>query len=170
VNALPTVSLSANPYTKLYPGLNTILTASAPGVVSYSWYRNGVLVPGATGASVPVTIDKRGDYSVLVVNGAGCSGTSSIVNIGDSASAELFIYPNPNRGQFSVTYYNSTATKNVISVYDNKGSRIMTKTFSNAPGYQLMPVDISNHGKGSYRITVGDANGRKIKTGTVLVL
>jgi hypothetical protein len=170
VNALPTVSLSASPYTKLYPGLKTILTASAPGAVSYSWYRNGVLVPGATGASVPVTIDKRGDYSVLVVNGAGCSGTSSIVNIGDSASAELFIYPNPNRGQFSVTYYNSTATKNVISVYDNKGSRIMTKTFSNAPGYPLMPVDISNHGKGSYRITVGDANGRKIKTGTVLVL
>jgi hypothetical protein len=91
------------------------------------------------------------------------------VNIADSASAELFIYPNPNRGQFSVAYYNATPAKNIISVYDNKGSRIMTKTYTNTTGYQLMPVDIRNHGKGNYRVTVRDASGNKIKTAAIVV-
>ncbi len=170
VNPLPAVTLAASPYTRLYPGLTTTLNASAPGNVTYSWYRNGVPVPGTTGASLPVTIDKRGDYSVRVVNSEGCSSVSSIVNISDSASAGLFIYPNPNRGQFNVTYYNASATTNVISVYDNKGARILTRTFSNVTGYSMMPVDISHHGKGNYRISIRDAAGKIITTRTVLVL
>jgi hypothetical protein len=169
VSPVPAISLSASPYTKLFPGLTTTLTATASGSVSYGWFKNGVPVPGASGSTLPVTINDLGAYSVRVVNAGGCSSTSSIVNIADSASAELFIYPNPNRGQFSVAYYNATPAKNIISVYDNKGSRIMTKTYTNTTGYQLMPVDIRNHGKGNYRVTVRDASGNKIKTAAIVV-
>ncbi len=169
VSPLPAVSLSASPYTKLFPGLNTTLTATASGPVTYSWYKNGVLIPGVTGSTIPLTINNLGAYFVTVVNTGGCTNTSSVVSIADSASTDLFIYPNPNRGQFSVAYYNATPAKNIISVYDNKGARILTKTYTNTAGYQLMPVDIRNHGKGNYRVTVRDAKGDKIKTGAIVV-
>jgi hypothetical protein len=45
----------------------------------------------------------------------------------------------------------------------------MTKTYTNTTGYQLMPVDIRNHGKGNYRVTVRDASGNKIKTAAIVV-
>ena len=169
INPIPAVSISAAPFTKLYPGISTILTANTSGTVTYTWFKNGIAIVGASGASLPVTIDDLGNYTVKVTNTDGCSNTSTLLNIADSATAQLFIYPNPNDGQFQVSYYNGTPTKNTIAIYDAKGSRILVKTFDITSAYQRMNIDISNRSKGTYHIVLYGLNNKKIVTGRVVV-
>src|SRR5204863_6542676 len=49
VNPLPTIVISASPYTSLFPGLRTTLTSTVSPVAAaqYAWLRNGIPVSGA---------------------------------------------------------------------------------------------------------------------------
>lgn len=47
--------------------------------LSYQWYLNGTLIPGATGATHPVTAS--GNYTVLAINATGCSVTSTSLDL-----------------------------------------------------------------------------------------
>lgn len=170
VTPKPTVSLSAASYTSLFPGITTSITATTSVPVSYTWFRNGAVVTGATSASIPVNIDGTGDYTVLISNTAGCTNTSSVLTIRDSVTARIFIYPNPNRGQFQVSYYNASPTENTITVFDSRGARILTKKFGITTSYQRMNVDVRNHGKGTYNVVLSDKNNKKLATASVVVL
>lgn len=76
--------------------LGTLLPYTA-----YQWWRNGTAIPGATAATYAVTLN--GDYSVAVVNAAGCSGTSSVYKVTNvtgiedlpALAAQVRTYPNP---------------------------------------------------------------------------
>ncbi|MFN4952065.1 MAG: LamG-like jellyroll fold domain-containing protein, partial [Flavobacteriales bacterium] len=71
VNALPTASISASGSTTLCAGSSVNLSASNGS--SYLWSN------GAT--TQTITASTAGNYSVQVTNAAGCSATSSIVNV-----------------------------------------------------------------------------------------
>lgn len=170
VSPKPAITLSASPFTRLYPGLNTTLTANSTAPVTYSWFRNGNILSAATGSTLPVNVDQLGNYSVRVTNAAGCSNTSALLSIADSASAQLFIYPNPNNGIFQVAYYNAGASKQTITVHDAKGARVYTKTFDINTPYQRMNINVRNHGKGTFIVTLSNANNQAIISEKVLVL
>ncbi|MBK8496922.1 MAG: hypothetical protein IPL50_19420 [Chitinophagaceae bacterium] len=70
VNPLPTVVISASPYTSLFPGLVTTLssTVTPNAAATYTWLRNGVAVAGATGTTLNVDIDGLGDYQLRVTD------------------------------------------------------------------------------------------------------
>jgi hypothetical protein len=175
VNARPTVSLSASPYTKLLPGISTTLTAtilpSASGF-TISWFRNGTLLPGITGTTYVVDASKLGDYRVNIVNQVtGCNNQSNLLSISDSASSRLFIFPSPNDGTFKVAYYNSggLSTKRTIAIFDAKGSEVYSRQFDISGGYTLLDIDMRTASTGIYDVVVGDANGKKLATGKVHV-
>jgi uncharacterized protein (TIGR02145 family) len=71
VNALPTASISPSGSTTLCAGSSVNLSASNGS--SYLWSN------GAT--SQTITASSAGNYSVQVTNAAGCSATSTIVNV-----------------------------------------------------------------------------------------
>jgi hypothetical protein len=71
VNALPTASISPSGSTTLCAGASVNLSASNGS--SYVWSN------GAT--TQTITASSAGSYSVQVTNAAGCSATSSIVNV-----------------------------------------------------------------------------------------
>ncbi|HQQ20922.1 MAG TPA: T9SS type A sorting domain-containing protein, partial [Bacteroidales bacterium] len=84
----PTVSISiASGYsTEVCEGGQTMLVASVQGGLgtpSYQWYRNGVLLPGETNASImttPLYSTQTADYSVnVVMSGVGCDATANFV-------------------------------------------------------------------------------------------
>ena len=175
VNPLPVVVIEAGPYTQIRPGLTTTLTAavSPNAAATYQWYKNGVAVPGADEQRLVVGVDDLGEYTVSVndVNGCGGTAVSSIV-ISAAASDIMFIYPSPNTGQFQVRYQSLDGNlfPRTLTIYDSKGSQVYSKIYDiNAP-YSKMEVDLSNHGKGIYRVELGDRNGKRIKTGSVLIL
>jgi subtilisin-like proprotein convertase family protein len=174
VNPNPVIVVSANPVTELYPGLTTTLSAavSPNPAATYTWYRNNVIVPGATANTLVVDIDKLGTYKVTVNDVNGCNNTSASITIKEAANSILFIYPSPNTGQFQVRYFSelgSTQYPRTLSVYDSKGARVFTKSYSINSPYTRMDVDLKNHAKGVYNVELTDYNGDRIKTGRVVI-
>jgi Subtilase family/PKD-like domain/Ig-like domain CHU_C associated/Secretion system C-terminal sorting domain len=170
VTAKPLVSIVAQPYINLFPGLNTSLTATASAAVNYTWFKNGVALTAATNAQLPVSFSNKGNYYVQVTNASGCSNNSNTINVGDSATAALYIYPNPNNGQFQLNYFNTSVSKNTITIFDAKGSRVYSKTFETTIGYQLININMYKPGTGNYNIVLSDVSGKKIAQGRIVVM
>ncbi len=167
----PVISIAAAPYTKLFPGLTTTLssTVSPAGSYTYTWRNGTTVVAGAAASSLPITINELGSYTLMATNGAGCSNTSNTVIIGDSATSKLFIMPNPNDGQFQVSYYSSANTSFTMNIIDSKGAIVYRKAYTISSPYQRMEVDIRKYNAGIYTIAIIDRNGKRLATGNVLI-
>ena len=165
--------MAASPYTRLFPGFSTSINASVSpaGTYSYSWVRDGVAVPGSNSATLPVTVNALGSYAVVVTNGQGCSNTSALMVIGDSASRNLFIWPNPNDGQFTVSYHATSQTNptHTITVYDSKGSYVFRGTYNIDSPYQRMEVDLRKLSSGVYHIALTDKTGKRLAEGSFVI-
>jgi subtilisin-like proprotein convertase family protein len=179
VNPLPVVTISAAPLTRLYPGLRTTLTASsnpaANPATGFRWFRNGVLVSGATANTLVVDIDRLGDYTATSIdqNGCGSGSPSNLVTIGDSLNSRVFIYPNPNAGQFQVRYYSTLNNTNLprgINIYDARGKRVHIQAYRINTPYERMDVDLARFATGVYTVEVVDVNNERLAIGRVTVI
>ncbi|MDB5201694.1 MAG: type sorting protein [Ferruginibacter sp.] len=175
VKPTPVVVLTLSPYSSLTPYTNSGLftTISPVGTYTYQWYRNGVLLPNITTPSLPVTVDWLGEYKVVITDvTSNCTSTSNLVTVTDSASSQLFIYPNANRGQFQVRYYNQPGNSipRSLNVFDAKGALIFTKAYNTTGQYGRMDVDIRNASAGVYFVELRDAAGKRIISGRVVKL
>jgi hypothetical protein len=175
VNPRPTVTLSASPYLRLFPGLTTTLTAtilpSASGF-NISWTRNGATITGVTGTTYNADVTRLGAYQVAIVNAiTGCNNLSNILNIADSVSSKLFIYPSPNDGRFTVSYYNGggASIQRTIVVFDSKGRKVHEEKFNITGPYTLLSIDVRPAQTGIYYVSVLDLNGKRIAEGKVMV-
>lgn len=179
VRQLPTVSLVAAPLTTLLPGQSTTLTAtpsaSTGGVLTTTWLYNGAApVPAITGNVYVANVEQVGTYQMLISEtftgpALVCSNQSTIVTITASASNKLFIFPSPNDGRFTVSYYNNggTSTKRKISIFDSKGANVYNAEFSISGLYTLLPINLEKASRGIYYVVIGDANGMKLSAGKV---
>jgi len=172
VNPIPVVSLQAAPYYSLVPGLSTTLTAtSAPAAVSFQWFYNNTLLAGASGNTRTVSIDQVGIYQVRVTDAIGCNGTSNEVTITDSASVNLYIYPNPNNGQFQVRYFNpgGRTVPRTLLVYDAKGAVVYRSVYTITGLYERMDVLLPGVARGVYVVALLDAAGKRMAQARVVV-
>ncbi len=182
VNPLPVITISAAPYTSLYPGLTTTLTAivTPNAAATYSWMRDGVvltassagIVSGIGTSMLKVDVDGQGVYSLSVNDVNGCNGTSNSITIKDSASSKCFIYPNPSSGKFQVRYYSVSGNNNLprgIIVYDAKGDRVYSQNYSVGRPYDRMDVDMRAFGKGLYWVEVVDRNSNRLTMCRVVI-
>lgn len=174
----PTVNLVASPLTSLLPGQTTTLTASPSattgGALSYSWYFNTNSFANA-GNTYLVNVEKIGSYQARIqeawAGGLVCTGQSAIVNITAPPSQKLFIFPSPNDGRFTVSYYNAggnSLNRNIV-IYDSKGARIFQQKFSIVGPYTLLNIDIRPAQKAIYYVVVLDEAGGKLVDGKVMV-
>jgi hypothetical protein len=178
VRQLPTVGLAAAPLSSLLPGQTTTLTAtpsvSTGGVLSTTWFFNTAAITN-TGNTRVVNVEQIGNYQVRIQetwpSSLVCSNNSPIVTVDATASAKLFIFPNPNDGHFTVSYYNSggAGSSRTITIYDSKGAKVYNAKFNITGLYTLLPVDMATKLRGIYHVVVGDANGDKIISGKVLI-
>ncbi|MBK8610860.1 MAG: T9SS type A sorting domain-containing protein [Chitinophagaceae bacterium] len=182
VNPLPVITLTASPYTSLFPGLRTTLSATVtPNAAStYNWIRDGVtLVAGSQGvlsgigtANLEIDVDGMGVYTLNVTDVNGCNNTSNSVTIKDSVSAKCFLYPNPTDGKFEVRYYsvaNNTNLPRYLNVYNTIGNRVLSQEYRIGRPYDRMVVDMRNQGKGVYFVEVADVNGNRLTVCKVVI-
>jgi hypothetical protein len=177
INPLPTVSLAAAPYKNLFPGLVTMLTATANSAatpINYAWFKNNISLSNTTNTqavSIGNAIANLGDYRVTVTDANGCINQSQVITIGDSVNSRLFIYPSPSDGKFTISYYNQGGlnTKQVITIFSSKGEKVYYNEFIITQAYQLLSIDLSRNGADIYYVVLSDANGKKLKTGEVLI-
>ncbi|MGN6292865.1 MAG: reprolysin-like metallopeptidase [Chitinophagaceae bacterium] len=175
VNARPTVNLTASPFLDILPGQSTTISATinpAPAGFNVSWKKNDQLLPGITGTSYVVDSVEVGNYKVQIVNPAtGCNNESNVLTIGTTASTNLFIFPTPNDGRFTVSYYNAsgTAAKQTLAVYDTRGQRVYNAQLNVNGPYTLHDINLRGSAKGIYYVVIGDGSGKKITEGKVMI-
>ncbi len=172
INPTPVISLTAAPITRLLPGLSsTIMASSSPAAATFSWYRNGAVVQAATGNSISVSIDELGEYKAMVTDINGCTGTSAGLTIADSVSGKLFVFPNPNTGQFQVRYYSVSGNvlPRTLMMYDSKGALVLNKTYTVGKPYDKMEVNFNSFSKGVYMINLLDLTGKRLAAGKVVI-
>ncbi len=177
VNALPTVTVNAEPYNVLLPNIQTsVIGKSSPLAASYSWLRNGVVVASGFGPLITdykVYVDAIGTYTLSVVDVNGCSNTSSPFVVGDSTSNRVFVSPSPTTGVFLVRYspaHNNQHPPSGLNVYDALGARVFTQTYSLGLPFAPMKVDMSNYSIGNYYIEVVDVDGNRLAIGRVAII
>ena len=174
VNPLPTVTITAN-RTALFPGLTATITSTVSpfAAATYTWLRNGVVVPNQSGPTLVVNVDQLGTYRLRVTDINGCTGESPAIGliIRDSATAKCFIYPNPTGGKFQVRYYSdvNNVLPRTLTVYDSKGDRVFTQMYPINSPYTRMDVDMRAYGKGIYWVEIGDINNNRLSMCRVVV-
>jgi subtilisin-like proprotein convertase family protein len=172
VNLLPTIVISANPLIVL-PGMPTTIhsTVLPNPAVTYTWFRNGSVVAGATADSLVVDISGLGDYQLRVTDINGCTNLSNIITITDHFASNLFVYPNPSTGQFQARYYSepNTSLPRSLIVYDNMGNKVVTKSYTQTISFQRTDIDLRRQGKGLYWVELVDGKGKRLALSRVLI-
>jgi len=120
---------------------------------SYQWYRNGVLIPGAT--SQTYTAVRDGFYAVVVSDALGCSATSSVAVVdaldvnGVNGNIAVKVYPNPTDGMVMVAADFVTD----LSVMSIDGRELVSARAAKSVDISAMPqglylIRITNHSTG----------------------
>ncbi|MBX7109526.1 MAG: T9SS type A sorting domain-containing protein [Chitinophagales bacterium] len=114
------------------------LTANTGPGITYTWYRNNVILAGETQSTYKTK--KAGSFKVTETNNFDCSSTSAITKIKritclekqleDNITPATFnIYPNPNRGSFNVYLHlseNESASA-IVEVINALGQKICSQ-------------------------------------------
>lgn len=157
----------------LTPATPSVITSSVmpAGNYSYQWSQNAGLLAGATASSIIVTVNNLGTYALTATDVNGCSITSNTVTVVDTASRQLFIYPNPNQGIFNLSYYSNAdgPVQRTVVIYDAKGSRVYSSQWAVAPGYATLRIVLNNVQGGAYHLNLLDSGGKQIASGSVLI-
>jgi hypothetical protein len=173
VNKLPVITLSTSRSPDLIPGQFLTITANVnPTGGTIIWRKNGnvINIPNTTNPydafSIPnLTVDDIGTYTATYTDLNGCSSTAGSVSITAKSYDKLFVYPNPNNGQFQVRFFNNGAQSVTVNIYDSKGARIYQRSLvTGALSYSRIDVDIQKYSAGVYMVELVDASGNRIGT------
>ncbi len=177
INTIPTISIAAAPFTALTPLLRTNLTATVnPTAVGnvVEWFKDNGPLPIATGLSITnINVDQLGSYRARVTTAQGCTATSNTIEIRDSATGQLFVYPNPNNGKFQIRYYlpeNSISVVRKVVIFDSKGALVYNQRLSVQTRWGSMNINILGVAQGSYFIKILDVNDQPVVGARVQVL
>ena len=138
-------------------------TLYASAGVSYQWYKNGVLIPGATNATYGMT-HNDGNYSVQVTDLNGCIGTSgsyAVINLGITNlydQASVTIVPNPATDVFTLNV-NEALIGTQYTVTDLMGRDVLSGNI-NRTATQVSSAGLSS---GIYLVTVTDGKSNITK-------
>ncbi|MEO8069236.1 MAG: PQQ-dependent sugar dehydrogenase [Flavobacteriales bacterium] len=141
--------------------VNANLLMSSSGS-AYWWYRNEVLIAGATSQNYEPT--QSGNYSVVVNMGGGCSLESDTVffvytGIGILETEPLILVPNPATDMVSIGLGTTTNDASSIVLLDALGRVVLVQAVA---GEGSMTLDLSGLGNGSYVVSVRNTTGREI--------
>jgi hypothetical protein len=174
VNPNPTVSLTTNVPPAILPTQSVTITAvPSIGGGSYQWFKNGVAIAGATSQTLgPLTVADIGNYRVVYTSPAGCVGTSADLAVTGLATPNLYVYPNPNRGQFTVQFYNQSNEEVTLRIIDAKGALVYQRKYATTLPYTNINVNLAD-GRiltaGVYVVVVLDSSGKQIGTRRIIV-
>jgi hypothetical protein len=175
INLQPVISLNAAPYTSLLPGRQTVITANVSPAMAgntFTWYKNNITMGSSPANAVTVTPDRTGDYAARITTSAGCTALSNAVTIKDSISYNLFIYPSPNNGLFSVSFYRPLSLfyqYTTLLIYDSKGALVYSRKWLVTSAYSNIHVDMTRNAKGIYMVMLVNSKGLKLADGKVAI-
>ncbi|MES2545548.1 MAG: zinc-dependent metalloprotease family protein [Bacteroidota bacterium] len=87
---------------------------------------------------------------------------STTLAIAQNSLTNFVLYPNPNKGNFTVQFDSKTNTDIAISVYDLRGRVIISNKYSNT-GLFSQNVNLNSVQSGIYMVTVQDGDTKVVK-------
>ncbi|MGZ4054547.1 MAG: PKD domain-containing protein [Bacteroidia bacterium] len=155
----------STPATPTISQAGLVLTSSS--ATGNQWYLNGIIIAGATGQTYTATAN--GTYTVVVTTG-GCSSATSasvvITNVGINEAVNpymLSIYPNPNDGNFSVTFNSAVKSSYKLELYNALGQIIFRDDINDFTGTYTKKLSVTEYGKGVYTITLTNSKNETVK-------
>lgn len=155
VNASPAATITPQGPTTFCTGSNVLLKGNNGTGLTYQWKRGGTNIAGATLKNYTATT--AGIYKVKVTGTNGCSKLSTGVTVSvpcrdnetvnASRNFDFTIYPNPNKGAFTLKFSNTSLPVSVEMV-DAVG-RVVKKFTTN---YETVEINELNLAKGIYYV------------------
>ena len=131
------------------------------GAVSYQWFKNGNLIPGAT--DYFYVADSSGNYNVVATDLNGCEVEAVINNVIAGfkqlpiASSEFAVFPNPVKKILSFRLPDKISARS-ITVNNFLGELIFTDDASIDVQSNEIQIDCSSYSDGLYYIEVTASN------------
>jgi HYR domain/Secretion system C-terminal sorting domain len=171
VNSLPSIGLTASPTTSLLPTQTTTITATTnPSGGTFVWTLNGSPISGVTGPVVgPLTVSDAGTYRAVYTDPRGCVSTSADIVISAQRSNNLWVFPNPNTGQFNVRFYNQTGENATLKVFNGLGQVVYTTSLPLGIAYSNISVNLGNIPAGVYIVKIMNGTGAELAAKRIIV-
>ncbi len=131
------------------------LTAN-PGAVSYQWYYNGILIPGAT--EYFYVANQSGNFNVVATDANGCEVEAVIIDVIASVPLEVSsltfeVYPNPVYHKLIIHNLEGTSKTAVdISIYNMLGEIVLAERLTSPNSLLQTELDVSTLSEGMYLI------------------
>ena len=144
---------------------NASVNGTSP--ITYQWFKNGTQISGANNSSYSTPVltmsDNGNTYYYYVTNCSNNNATSNTAtltvqtttNINEQIGlTTLVIYPNPNKGLFTLSY-EATGTEDLqIKVFDIKGETVYLKEYKKVNGKFSKEINLSNVANGIYSVEI----------------
>ncbi|HWB24890.1 MAG TPA: serine hydrolase [Chitinophagaceae bacterium] len=153
VNVLQPVTAYIGTDKYICPGGSVQLTAP-PNFTSHQWYKDGVIIAGAT--SVNYTATAIGDYYVTVANGAGCIASSNHINVLYSSLPVADIQANTIQCTGNMPNVQNAINESGVN-YTWSAAGPATVSFSPANNYHPS-VNITGQAPGDYQFILAAEN------------
>ncbi|MFN8145022.1 MAG: T9SS type A sorting domain-containing protein [Bacteroidia bacterium] len=146
--------INVNPIPQLgLPGHSNDTMFMSGGYVSFQWYMNSQIIPGATDSFYVATQD--GLYYVEVVDSNGCQGTSAYLDLAVGIASlqtthEFRLFPNPVKNDFTLKFNSDKSQYISIEVRDVVGQLIYSDQYSALPGLNSIHIPSSDWAEGTY--------------------
>ena len=142
----------------------TTLSSNAP--TGNQWYKNGVLIEGATSATYEVT--ENATYSCIVtINGCSSEVSNSlvVVNVGiaNPSAGQFEIFPVPSDGLFTAILASPSAELFTIRVYNNIGILVFEKKDVQVNGTTNQTIDMRPVPSGIYTVAFTSGTSQVVR-------
>ena len=179
------VSISPSPAGTITAGTNVTFTAAPTNggtAPTYEWFKNDVLIGGATSATYQSTTlaDTDEIYCVMTSNLANVIAspcTSNVVTMDVTSSVGLTtnnsqissftVFPNPTKGEFSVKFISTEKNTCSLEITNVLGEVIYKENLQEQSGQYTKQLDIGKYGAGLYFVTL--KNGKHTTCKKVVV-
>jgi PKD repeat protein len=159
-----TMTVDPTPAIPVITQSGAVLTSSASA--GNQWYLDGVLIPGANGQTYTITVN--GTYTVMVTNGP-CSSLSTplvftTMGIADVQNVnQLSIFPNPNDGNFTISFTATEETSYTLELTNALGQLIYREELIQYSGTYSKSFSVLSYGRGIYTISLSNDKNEAVR-------
>jgi hypothetical protein len=166
VTSNPNANISTPEGTDLCGISDLDLVANGGAGYTYIWYKNGVVIAGATTQTYVATA--VGDYRVRVTNAAGCNKTSLIKTVTASCKTgdvvnNINVFPNPATTEINIVFSIENSNGGVLAITDLLGRKLMVQNISIENNIYTGSMNVANLANGVYYIVFESENARLVK-------